>query len=419
MILNNKGKLRFNKYTVGYLLACAYIFTSYVAQDVIISSSVNSLCLYAFLMFSAYLFILEFRAKGSLSIFSLWFLIFIVASVVIMVYTPDIQRVWGGFYSMIVSFFVFFFMQIYTKDDEGFNGICWCYAISAFALVLLLLATGNLSGDEGDRLGQKLTGNANIFAMMMMVAVMFTMWLLLFCANNWVKKTALILMVIADLYALILSAGRKFFIIPFLFLYVLLINKKDKRGRKHVVLYTAVFVSLMVVISLLIINVEVLYNSLGVRMEGLLATLLGEEGDSSSEIREVIRNLAFEKWLERPFWGYGFDSFKFLSQKEIGHFYYSHCNYTELLYCGGVLYFLVYYWIFYKIVRVCFKNKSIPQKYKAFALAATISLFVFDYGAVTYNSTPTLVMLMMAFRAATFNETDNMEVRKAWGKLAR
>ena len=128
----------------------------------------------------------------------------------------------------------------------------------------------------------------------------------------------------------------------------------------------------------------------------------GEEGDSSAEIRETIRNLAFDKWMEHPLFGYGFDSFKYLADKVVGHFYYSHCNYTELLYSGGIVYFLLFYWIYYKILRNAFCNKKIPVEYKAFSVATAVSLFVFDYGAVTYNSTSTLIMLMMAYTASNF-----------------
>ena len=228
------------------------------------------------------------------------------------------------------------------------------------------------------------------------------MWLLVFQAKKRRMRILLLIMIVTDIYSLMLSAGRKFFVIPFVFLYILLLHKTDKRGRKHAIIYTILFIIGMVALWQMIMRVDVLYRSIGVRMEELIENFIGGEGDSSSQIREIIRNLAFDEWLKRPLWGYGFDSFKFLAKKAVGHFYYSHCNYTELLYCGGILYFLIYYWIFFKIVKICLRNKALPAQYKAFAMAATISLFIFDYGAVSYNSTPSLIVLMMAFTASTF-----------------
>ena len=149
-------------------------------------------------------------------------------------------------------------------------------------------------------------------------------------------------------------------------------------------------------------RVPLFYDAIGVRMEGLLENITGEGGDASAVIREKMRKLALEKWIENPIIGYGFDSFKYLAQQEVGHFYYSHCNYTELLYSGGIFYLVLYYWIFWKILRRCIKNKDIPVSFKAFAMASVISMLLFDYGAVTYNSTPQMIMLMMAYCASGF-----------------
>ena len=415
MILRTNGKIKANGHTIGMFLAYVYILTLYIAQDVLMSSTINSLCLYAFLAYSAILFVLEFKSNGKMSVFSLWYLIFMVVSFICMLYAPNIQNVFGSFYAMIVSLFVFLFLQMYVKDESGFDGICWCYAISAFVLVLLLLITGNLSGDADDRLGQSLTGNANIFAMMMMVAVMYTIWLLVFKAKRLITRTVLIVMIAVDFYALMLSAGRKFFVVPFIFLYILLISKRNKRGKKRIFLYTLGFAILILIVWVLIVNIEPLYNAIGVRMEGFFDWLWGGTGDASSEIRDRMRILAVERWLESPLWGYGFDSFKFYAKDAVGKFYYSHCNYTELLYCGGVVYFLLYYWMHFITIRSAVKNKAAPQSHRAFAIAVIISLAIFDFGAVTYNSTPMLIMLMMAFRAATFN-TQKVNGESSYGK---
>ena len=67
----------------------------------------------------------------------------------------------------------------------------------------------------------------------MMVAVMYTIWLLVFKAKRLITRTVLIVMIAVDFYALMLSAGRKFFVVPFIFLYILLISKRNKRGKKR------------------------------------------------------------------------------------------------------------------------------------------------------------------------------------------
>ena len=397
-----KRNKKIDKFSIGIILAFGYVFTSYIAQDILISSRINSLFLYTFLLSSAYIFISEKKInKGSFD-FAIWYASFMLFSMVLMLISPDVTGVFGSFYAMIVSLLVALSLQLHVKTEHKFHTMCRCYAISAVAFVLILFFTGNLKGDANDRLGQELLGNANIFAAMMMLAAMYTVWIIVYDAKKLSIRLAWCAVLALDMYALMLSGGRKFFIVPFVFLYILLWFKKDKNGRRHIFMYTAIFAVLIIAVWIIIMEIPALYNAIGVRMEGFLNNLGGEGGDASSEIREVIRNLAFDKWWGSPFWGHGFDSFKYLAQNEVNHFYYSHCNYTELLYCGGMFYFLLYYWFYFRLLWKSLRNKQLPTPYKAFTVGVVISLMIFDYGAVTYNATTQICILMMANCATSF-----------------
>lgn len=401
MIIHSKENKR--KISIGLMFACLYIISSYVAQDILISSTLNTIFLYAFLAISAYCLFCEKSIDIKRYGFVWWYLFFMIFSLAIMLMSPSISEVWGSFYSMIVSLFVAFSFQINMKNEKDFIFICWCYAIASFAFVLILLFTGNLKGDASNRLGQEILGNANIFAAMMMVGVMYSIWLLLYSSPKAIYKVMLLIMILLDMYSLALSGGRKFFIVPFIFLYILLMFRKDKNGKRHIVAYTLLFAVIFGVVWWVIMNVPFFYEAIGVRMQGLVDNVQGVGGDGSAEIRERMREIAINKWLERPFIGYGFDSFKYLAQQEVGHFYYSHCNYTELLYSGGIFYFILYYLIFAIIAKNSLQNRALPNMYKAFSIGVVISLFIFDYGAVSYNGTPQIVFIMMAFMSSTFS----------------
>ena len=409
MELTNSNTLRINKYKAGLFLACLYIFASYIAQDLFLSSRINSLCLYVFLAFSAYVFITKFSASKSISVFACWCVLFFIASCLTALYSPNFASTTSSLYLMFVAFCLCVFFQLYTNDESGFSKIAWCYSISGFILIALLFLTGNLVGDADHRLGSELVGNSNSFAAMMMVATMYSIWLWVYKIKKWLPKLLMLAIIVAYIYTLALSGGRKFFIVPFLFLYLLLFFKTNKRGKRNILLYTALFAVVVSIVWSLIMNVEIFYNAIGVRMENLLKAFAGMGGDNSSQVRETIRQLAFEKWLERPLFGYGYDSFKYLALQRVGQFFYSHCNYTELLYSGGILYAALFYWIYYKILKNAFRNKVIPVAYKAFAFAVVISWLVFDYGAVSYNLNPTMIMLMMAYNASTFANKETKE----------
>ena len=155
----------------------------------------------------------------------------------------------------------------------------------------------------------------------------------------------------------------------------------------------------------------------------------GEEGavtgegqvDTSTALRDKMRVLAISGWLERPLIGHGFDSYKYLNADVYGRFYYSHCNYTELLYNGGIITLAVYYWMPVSILRQAFLQKKIDLKYRAFAIAAVLSLLAFDYGAVDYNVTSIVIMFMMAYVGLSIGkaQADAEEKRKQNEKKRR
>ena len=193
--------------------------------------------------------------------------------------------------------------------------------------------------------------------------------------------------------------------IPFIFLYILLICKRNSKGRKNIILYTIIFAIVGAMAFNFIMKTPVLYNAIGVRLESLIEGQEDESKlDSSARNREIMRNDAIEQWWEKPFFGYGFDSYKYRAQVVTGHFHYSHCNYTEMLYNGGIVMLIAYYWIFYKIIRDFCKKKNVEQKYRAFAIAVALCFIIFDYGAVSYSLSYVQIMLAMALKGLSFSD---------------
>lgn len=400
-------KLKINATSVGLALMCIYIFFSYTAVDIIMPSVINSISLYVFIAYGALVAVLSAaRGRFALPVYSAWYLVFMIISLMTMVYSPEKSIFSGEFYLMIVSFVLTFLIQLFVQTERTFELICWGYSVSAASLNLMLIFTGKMTADASNRLGGDIFGNSNTFATMMMVAVMYTIWLLIYHKNSLFVKGLLLGMIVLDYYALTLSAGRKFFVIPVVFFYILLLFKVDKNGRRHFIRSTMVFLALSLLLGYLIMTVPMFYDTIGYRMESLVKGTLGiEEHGASAAIRELMRHIAVERWLERPFWGYGFDSFKYYCAMVTGHYFYSHCNYTELLYNGGIIYFAVYYWIYGRIYKnvVCCKQGDL--KYRAFAIAVCVSFLIFDYGAVSYSMAPLQIMLALSMRTVFFNNT--------------
>ena len=404
MTISSRNKLLWYLDILGALAMYLYVLTTYVAHDVIIKSYANSISLYTFLALVLFKTVLEIRKFPRTSRFTLWYLLFTIFSFIVMLYSPEVKLFDSTFYSIFVAFALIFSFELYLKSENSFKCLVWCYAISGFATVLLLFFTGNLEGNPSDRLGQDFFGNANDFASLMMIAAMCALWLTIYTRSA--RKILPFLFFLADMYALVLSGGRKYFVIPFVFLYFILLFKRDRKGRVHIFRVTLIFAVLFFAVLIAIMKIPFLYESIGVRMEGLIQAFLGTGGDNSSLVRADMRNAAIAEWKKAPLFGYGLDSFKYYALEHFEHFYYSHCNYTELLYSGGIFYFILYYFMFAKIAFEAFRRKALASPYRAFAIAVPVCLFILDFGAVSFYSPHNLIMLLLACKCLTFSNTD-------------
>ena len=141
----------------------------------------------------------------------------------------------------------------------------------------------------------------------------------------------------------------------------------------------------------LIMNVPVLYNIIGVRVENLLLTLSGEGAtEASLEDRQRLVNIGLEYIEDKPWVGYGYDCFKMISgmgpngKVPVGAAgFYSHNNYIELLFGGGIIGLALYYLPVLWLLKSLFKSLS-KAKYIPYLLAMVVSQLAVEYARVTY-----------------------------------
>ena len=386
--------------SVGVALFCLYIFISSLANDMVFPSSIGSLTLYLFLGYSVLYILLNKKLKINRII--KWMLVFIAFCVFTMLYSPEKGFLSDSeFYLLIVNFILILFLSQYDININDIKKISWANILSGGFLIFILFARGNLTGfSTSNRFGQDLFGNSNILANLLMKSALYAIWLLVYSENKIIHKMVLTLCLVASYYGMFLSGGRKFIIIPALFLYILLFFKRDSHGRKHLVKYTGVVIAIVIAVYYLIMNVPAFYAVIGERMESLFSFIRTGHSISgkSAEIRATMIEIGFHKWMDSPIWGYGFDSFKYYNRLMTGHFYYSHNNYIELLYDLGIIGFAIYYWFYWKLFYVAWKGKnSYTPEIRAFVIGIVFSMLVFEYGAVNYTVTSTQIMLFFAY----------------------
>ena len=390
--------------SVGIALFCFYVFISSLANDTVLSSSIGSLALYLFLGYSSVYILLNKILK--IELVTKWMLIFMTFCVFSMLYSPEKGLLSNSeFYLLIVNFILILFLSQYDININDIKKISWANVLSTGVLIFILFARGDLTGfSTSNRFGQDLFGNSNILASLLMKSALYAVWLLVYSENKVIHKIILALCLAASYYGMFLSGGRKFIIIPIVFLYILLMFKQDSRGRKHMVKYTAVVAAVVAVVYYLIMNIPAFYAVIGERMESLFSFFLtgSSLSGSSAEQRADMISFGLQKWIQSPIWGYGFDSFKYYNRSMTGHFYYSHNNFVELLYNLGIIGFVIYYWYYWKLFYVAWKGKTkYTPEVRAFVIGLVLSMLVFEYGAVNYTGTASQLMFFFAYTMLT------------------
>ncbi len=398
-----KDKNIIHKFAI--VIMCVYALLTYLSYMHGALNTIHSLCLY--LMAGLAILLVLMEKKVFLNKHFLWYGAF---TVLMMIYSVVESASISLAMPMVTVLIYAFSLSVIVKEKKQLHLFFIMTIIGAVILMLYLILTGqiNLEEETAGRFGGQLTGNSNIFAAMYMIASIVTIYFLI-TEKQWWKRVCLILIIILDIYALVLAGGRKYFLVFAIYVYVLLLQRADKKNRKHFFKYTFVFIAAILLLYYLILNVPFLYETVGYRFEGFVEYTLGETNDSVGvEKRGDMIRRALELWKEKPILGHGLNAFKNIG----GYGYYSHNNYVELLCNHGIVGFCVYYGMYSSIFFKLLKIKSNSSLKKMF-IALIFAILFFSMGAITYN-----MHLLHAFLAFVcvyircYNEWENKCVDK-------
>lgn len=170
-------------------------------------------------------------------------------------------------------------------------------------------------------------------------------------------------------------------------------NRKFLSALGRVLLIVALFAVLVLVLSQLRI-----FGGVNERLKTMLASFTGEgNADHSSLLRAKMRTIGMEQFRKTPFFGIGMGNSAALLLKTVGLSTYLHNNYVELLACGGLAGFALYY-VPMLACGVCFlRRKRFTQKQTAICAVLLLLLLIMDYGMVSYSSKEQYLYLMLFF----------------------
>lgn len=208
------------------------------------------------------------------------------------------------------------------------------------------------------------------------------------------------------------SRGAMLQLVITVLVYVLLQNDL----RKLVPYIFGIIIAVPIIIAL-VQAVPFLYETVWVRFENLFLTLSGSnvEADSSARGRELYKVLAGQMFRERPWLGYGVDGFYCMLrdvQYVDGVFLppvYSHCNFTELASCFGIVGLAIWYIPVFQVLIGSFIQRKFSNEMKAI-FAMLLSMIILDYARIPWMAHISMYYYFCIFLLYFYADKDKSKI---------
>ncbi len=316
--------------------------------------------------------------------------------------------------SMALIFVTVILLSVYLDTKKDLNKLMLINYIALVLCAVYILATVDRSALGEMRISTNMEGawNSNDISVKMSAGLCLSMYFL-FESKKTSQKILHILSSILFVLMIFYCGSRTgaLMMMGIIVLYMLL----KAKGAGIVKAIIGVVIAL-VAFYLLIMYYEPFYNVLGVRMEDAINGLFGESTDDGSfNWRRIMIESGWEWFTERPILGYGVDNFRFLLGASTGLETYSHNNFIEMLVNGGIVGFVIYYYIYFYVLKKLWKP-AVKQK-DPLAIAIFVMNFtklIMQFSSITYYDTDAYTMLMLAFVyiTAIARNNDNSDIAK-------
>lgn len=184
------------------------------------------------------------------------------------------------------------------------------------------------------------------------------------------------------------------------FIAVVILKSFDRNNIIHSLLRTLI---ILIILFAVIYGVSQLpmFEGMSERIQGLINGFTGGgEVDSSTKVRLRLIELGVDLFKRNPLLGIGIDNAKIYAELVVGHFYYLHNNYVELLAGGGIVGTIIYYSIYVTLFIKLWKNRDFKSGEFNAVFVIFILRLILDYGMVSYETKSTYFYLLIFYLAA-------------------
>ena len=205
------------------------------------------------------------------------------------------------------------------------------------------------------------------------------------------------ILILPYLILLDMSGSRKAIVLlgaGIIFLFVLKNWNTEKKARSA--LRILLILGLLALLLVIVINLPA-FSNLKSRMYDLINIVANDDynRNNSAWIRLEYNKLGIELFKSHPLLGIGIGSANVYTSQFYGHDHFLHNNIIEMLACGGIIGFLLYYSIYFLILARFIRYRKSRDKEYDICLVLLILTLVMDYGMISYLEKSTYLFLLL------------------------
>ena len=309
---------------------------------------------------------------------------------------------------------VYMYYSHFSSVDRLLKATVWAGTfLSIYTILTNGIGTIIYTLSVGARMESEFT-NINSLSGISSTAVILAMYFFLS------KEKMYVFTIIPNIVIVAASGSRKSLVLAILGIAMVIFDKnKSKNFLKS--LLKIVFWGIVAILVAKVILEMPMFSMINERMQGLFAALTHRSGaDSSALKRTIMIRVGLEQFMRTPIFGVGINNSGpvVLANVMNGEYInaYLHNNFVELLACGGIVGFVIYYSMYYYSFKVLWKNRNNESKKTNIYLILLVCFLVLDYGQVTYYSKYTYYFIMIFFLVSKDIKINNWRQKNAYKK---
>ncbi|KNZ42033.1 O-antigen ligase family protein [Acetobacterium bakii] len=340
------------------------------------------------------------------SVYFIFALLFIIQSYIFSVYGISInsETSLAMTKTLVINFImalaIYNYVVIYDNLEESLD-VFAAMSVILTIFIMILSFQSILSVRLGSNVGFTVLGKPVSFSPNSIALIAgFAYLIYLYKYNNTKNQTTLVAMFWLILVVLLTGSKKGILLVVLGTPLMNFLLGSDKKFKN-------IIISLIVVFGLyqIIINVPMFYDIMGQRVESLVGMVMGgETGDASSNSRSSYIELGWDYFLLRPWTGFGLDNFRYLPD---AYRTYSHNNYIELLFSGGIpALFFFYGFRVYMLIKL-FINRNL-NKINGFLFVSLLIMMVMEYAFVSYFDRIFIILFILILSGYELNKKPNI-----------